>query len=71
MFTPYFTPEGKAPRNFGDVQQSDLGEFARFWRYMYANGVYLSPSQFETNFVSIQHTDEQLDHIVELAKDYK
>ncbi|MBQ9236586.1 MAG: glutamate-1-semialdehyde 2,1-aminomutase [Prevotella sp.] len=71
MFTPYFTPEGKAPRNFGDVQQSDLGEFARFWRYMYENGVYLSPSQFETNFVSIQHTDEQLDHIVELAKDYK
>ena len=69
MFTPYFTG-GKSPRNFSDVKQSNLEEFARFWRYMLQNGVYLSPSQFEADFISLQHTDNQLDHIVKLAKDY-
>ena len=70
MFTPYFT-SGKSPRNFSDVKQSNLDEFARFWRYMLHNGVYLSPSQFEADFISLQHTDDQLNHIVKLAKDYK
>ena len=69
MFTPYFTG-GKSPRNFSDVKQSNLDAFARFWRYMLHNGVYLSPSQFESNFISIQHTEELLEHIVELTKKY-
>lgn len=69
MFTPYFTG-GKSPRNFSDVKHSDLDEFARFWRYMLHNGVYLSPSQFEADFLSLQHTEEQLEHIIQLAKEY-
>ena len=69
MFTPYFTG-GKTPHNFSDVKRSNLDEFARFWRYMLQNGVYLSPSQFEADFISIQHTEQQLDHIIQLAKDY-
>ena len=34
------------------------------------NGVYLSPSQFEANFVSIQHTEEYLSDVLEIAKGY-
>jgi glutamate-1-semialdehyde 2,1-aminomutase len=70
MFTPYFT-QGRHPHNFHDVQQSNLDEFARFWRYMFHHGVYLSPSQFESNFISIQHTEEELDNIIKLAKKWK
>lgn len=70
MFTPYFT-QGRHPHNFNDVQQSNLDEFARFWRYMFHHGVYLSPSQFESNFISIQHTEEELDRVVELAREFR
>lgn len=67
MFTPFFTC-GKPVHNFRDVQQSDTEAFARFWRYMLQHGIYLSPSQYESNFVSIQHTEERLLEIIEIAK---
>lgn len=67
MFTPFFTG-GKPVHNFRDVQQSDTEVFARFWRHMLQHGIYLSPSQYESNFVSIQHTEERLNEIVEIAK---
>ena len=70
MFTPFFT-QGRHPRNFHDVQQSNLDEFARFWRYMFHNGVYLSPSQFESNFISIQHTEADLNRVIELARQFR
>ena len=70
MFTPYFT-QGRHPHNFHDVQQSNLDEFARFWRYMFHHGVYLSPSQFESNFISIQHTEAELDRVIELAREFR
>ena len=69
MFTPYFTGN-KHPANFADVNKSNTEKFARFWRHMFHHGVYLSPSQFETNFISIQHTPERLAEIVEIAKAY-
>lgn len=70
MFTPYFT-NGNSPRNFDDVKQSSLDDFARFWRHMYHHGVYLSPSQFEANFISLDHSEEQLHHVIQIAKEYK
>lgn len=69
MFTPYFT-NGIHPKNFDEVKKSNLEEFAHFWRYMFHNGVYLSPSQFETNFISIRHTEEQLNKVVTLAREF-
>lgn len=70
MFTPYFT-QGRSPRNFAEVSESDLLNFARFWCYMFHNGVYLSPSQFESNFISLQHTDEILQRVVDIAAQYR
>ncbi|MDR1524393.1 MAG: glutamate-1-semialdehyde 2,1-aminomutase, partial [Tannerella sp.] len=53
MFTLFFTPPvpGKVD-TFEDVKKCDLQRFARFFRYMLANGFYISPSQFEANFIS-------------------
>ena len=65
MFTPYFTEQ--SPRNFQDVNKSDLAAFAQFWRHMFANGIYLSPSQFESNFISIAHTDTHLEQVLNVA----
>ena len=69
MFTPFFLE--KTPHNFKEVNKSNLEEFARFWRYMLSNGVYLSPSQFEANFVSIQHTEDYLSDVLEIANGYQ
>lgn len=70
MFTPFFTG-GVHPSNFAEVDKSDKEQFARFFRYMLAKGVYFSPSQYETDFISIQHTPERLSEIVEIAKNFK
>ena len=68
MFTPFFQDE--APHNFKDANKSNLDEFARFWRYMLSNGVYFSPSQFAANFISIQHTEDYLSDVLEIAKGF-
>ncbi|MBQ8056389.1 MAG: aspartate aminotransferase family protein, partial [Paludibacteraceae bacterium] len=69
MFTPFFT-NNQHPKNFKEVSQSNTDEFGRFWRYMLNHGIYFSPSQFESNFVSIQHSETQLDEIIEIAKQW-
>ena len=68
MFTPFFLDQ--SPRNFQDVNKSDLTEFARFWRHMFAHGIYLSPSQFESNFISICHTENHLAHVLHAAEQF-
>ncbi|MDR1524710.1 MAG: hypothetical protein LBS79_05565, partial [Tannerella sp.] len=52
---------------FEDVKKCDLQRFARFFRYMLANGFYISPSQFEANFISATHSRKELDRFVTVA----
>ena len=68
MFTLFFT-QGEV-RNFSDVNRTDQQRFAAFFRYMLHHGVYVSPSQFESNFISIKHTKEDLERFVELVRDF-
>lgn len=74
MFTPFFVADrvqngsGQTIRNFSDVSRCDTERFAAFFRHMLSNGVYMSPSQFETNFISIAHTEEQLEKVLDVAK---
>lgn len=65
MFTLFFT-EGEV-RNFDDVKRCDTERFARFFRHMLNHGIYMSPSQFETCFVSVAHTEEVLDEVIRAA----
>jgi len=53
----YFFREGP-PRDYREAKASDTGAFAAFWGGMLSRGVFLPPSQFETNFLSAAHTDE-------------
>lgn len=63
MFTLFFT-EGPV-NNFADVQKSDLERFARFFRYMLDKYIYVSPSQFETCFLSAVHPHEELERFID------
>jgi glutamate-1-semialdehyde 2,1-aminomutase len=55
-------------RNFEDAKTCDLDRFARFWRGMLAQGIYLAPAQFEACFVSAAHTDEDIDKTLAAAQ---
>lgn len=70
MFTLFFTSEEKV-RSFDDVSRCDTARFGRFFRYMLAHGIYISPSQFETCFVSVAHTEKELQHVVEVASGFE
>lgn len=63
MFTLFFNEN--PVRNFKDTQRSDQQRFARYFRNMLSRGIYVSPSQFEGNFISESHTPEILDYVLE------
>ncbi|MHB8172324.1 MAG: glutamate-1-semialdehyde 2,1-aminomutase [Thermincolia bacterium] len=46
---------------------SDTGKFAIFFQKMLEQGVYLAPSQFEAAFVSLAHTDDDIDKTIEAS----
>ncbi len=68
MFTLFFNKEPIS--SFEDAKKSDIQLFARFFRHMMDNNIYISPSQFEANFISEAHTDEQLSAFVQVVDDF-
>jgi glutamate-1-semialdehyde 2,1-aminomutase len=61
MLTGFFTetPVG----NYADARRSDTVRYGRFFHAMLERGVYLAPSQFEAAFVSLAHTEADLDAV--------
>ncbi|RKO67091.1 glutamate-1-semialdehyde 2,1-aminomutase [Desulfofundulus salinus] len=47
---------------------ADTRRFAAFFQSMLEQGIYLAPSQFEAAFVSLAHTDDQIQRTVEAAR---
>ncbi len=66
MFGLVFTDAGPV-RTFAQVAASDVERFKRFFHGMLAEGVYMAPSAFEAGFVSIAHSDDDLDETVAAA----
>jgi glutamate-1-semialdehyde 2,1-aminomutase len=51
-----------------DAKTSDIARFAAFHRAMLRRGVLLPPSQFECLFLSLAHTDADIDEVVDAAR---
>ena len=51
-------------RNFEDAQQCDTDRYAELFRHLLAHGIYVAPSQFEAMFVSLAHTDDDIDRTI-------
>ncbi|QWU05816.1 glutamate-1-semialdehyde 2,1-aminomutase [Heyndrickxia coagulans] len=66
MIGIFFTNE--EVNNFASASTSDLDLFARYYRGMAENGIFLPPSQFEGIFLSAAHTDDDIDRTVEAAE---
>jgi glutamate-1-semialdehyde 2,1-aminomutase len=54
--------------DYATAKSADTQRFGAFFRGMRERGVFLPPSQFEAMFVSLAHTDEDIDQIVEAAR---
>merc|ERR1719396_34421 len=63
----FFFCEGPV-KSFQDATASDTEKFARWHRAMLERGVYLAPSQYEAGFLSLAHTEEDIDRTIAMAK---
>lgn len=52
----------KKVRSREDLQKMDPELFAHFFRTLFSQGIYISPSAFEAWFMSAAHTDEHIDY---------
>jgi len=66
MLTVFFS--GEAVFDAASARKCDAKKFGRFFHAMLENGVYLPPSQFEAAFVSVAHTDDDVDLTVAAAR---
>lgn len=68
MFTIFFGSTHIANMENGHLL--DLEGFADFFRYMFSNGIYIPPAQYESWFVSSAHTEIHLEKTRDLILDY-
>ena len=54
--------------NFDDAKTCNLELYAKFWQKMTEEGVYLAPSQFECLFMSIAHSEQDIDQTISAAE---
>jgi glutamate-1-semialdehyde 2,1-aminomutase len=67
MFGFFFTEE-KQISNFAQVSACDIEKFKKFFHLMLENGIYLAPSAYEAGFLSLAHTDQDIEDTLVAAK---
>lgn len=55
--------------DFKSAKTSDLARYGRYFHAMLSGGVYFAPSQFEAVFVSLAHSEEDIDRTVSQVAD--
>lgn len=65
MWSIYFS--AGSITNLSDVQRSDVARFKTYFHAMLDRGIYLAPSPFEAGFVSLAHTEEDIDATIAAA----
>jgi len=63
MFQIFFSPQ--PVKDYATVKLSDTRRFYAYFTALLKNGVFIPPSQFETCFLSLAHSDEDLEMTVE------
>lgn len=67
MFGFFFTEE-KQVTSFKQVCACDVEKFKKFFHLMLAEGIYLAPSAFEAGFLSLAHTEQDIEDTLAAAK---
>jgi glutamate-1-semialdehyde 2,1-aminomutase len=67
MLTGFFCPGPVT--DYASAKRADTARYARFFHALRERGVYLAPSQFEAAFVSLAHTEADIEATVKAAAD--
>ncbi len=68
MVSIFFT--GDPVTDFVSAARSDTEAFKDFFWHMLSRGIYLAPSQYEAGFISVAHTDDDLNRTFEAAGEW-
>ena len=67
MMTLFFTENDKI-ENYNDAITCDLKKYAKYFKSMLDEGVYLPPSQFECMFISSVYSEKDIDKLISSNK---
>jgi len=67
LATLFFTQD--PVNNYSAAKKSDTKRYTQYFRNMLERGVFLAPSQFEASFVSVAHTDSDIEFAVKAARE--
>ena len=65
MFCNYFTDTDVI--DYKTAKTSDTVKFSRFFSGMLERGIYIAPSQFEAGFISLAHSEKDIEKTVRAA----
>ena len=65
MLTAFLCPEPIT--TFAEVEKADTAGYGRLFHALLARGVYVAPSQYEAAFVSLAHSEEDIEATLEAA----
>lgn len=66
MFGLFFTEQPEVT-SFQEVMKCDAAKFNRFFHLMLEQGIYLAPSAFEAGFMSLAHSDADIEATLQAA----
>jgi glutamate-1-semialdehyde 2,1-aminomutase len=67
MFGLFFT-DAETVTSYQDVMKCNVERFKKFFHLMLEEGVYLAPSAFEAGFMSLAHTQEDIQRTIDAAR---
>jgi glutamate-1-semialdehyde 2,1-aminomutase len=67
LATLFFTQD--PVNNYSDAKKSDTKRYTQYFRDMLERGVFLAPAQFEASFVSVSHTESDIEFAIKAAQE--
>lgn len=65
-----FFNNGSSVEDYESAQLCDTTQYTRYFKVMLENGIYLAPSQFEAMFLSLAHSDEDLERTLNAVRKF-
>lgn len=69
LLSGFFTD--REVNDYDSATSSDTEKYAKFFNYLLENGIYIAPSQYEAMFVSMAHSDEDIEKTCKVIESYK
>lgn len=69
LLSVFFTD--REVNDYDSATSSDTARYAKFFNYLLENGIYIAPSQYEAMFVSMAHSDEDIEKTCKVIESYK